>query len=91
MGRVVDKFVAAVAERLRERRVELELDGSAREWLAAKGYDPVFGARPMARVIRGELEDRLADELLFGRLARGGRVRVAAGADGLAIEVVGEG
>jgi ATP-dependent Clp protease ATP-binding subunit ClpA len=91
MGRVVDKFVAEVAERLRERRVALELGPSARAWLAEKGYDPVFGARPMARVIRTELEDRLAQELLFGRLARGGRVRVDAGPEGLGIAVDAEG
>jgi len=87
MSRVVDKFVAEVAEQLRERRVALELSDAAREWLAAKGYDPVFGARPLARVIQTELKDRLADEVLFGRLARGGRVRVDTGADGLAIEI----
>jgi ATP-dependent Clp protease ATP-binding subunit ClpA len=89
MGRVVEKFVAEVAEQLRERRVAIELSDAARSWLAGKGYDPVFGARPMARVIQTELKDRLADELLFGRLARGGRVRVDAGPDGLAIEVEG--
>ncbi|HZO08656.1 MAG TPA: ATP-dependent Clp protease ATP-binding subunit ClpA [Myxococcota bacterium] len=91
MGRVVDKFVAEVAEQLGERRVVLELADSAREWLAAKGYDPVFGARPLARVIQTELKDKLADEVLFGRLARGGRVRVEAGAAGLEIAVVAEG
>jgi ATP-dependent Clp protease ATP-binding subunit ClpA len=90
MGRVVDKLVAEVARQLQERRVELELCPAARAWLAEKGYDPVFGARPMARVIRSELEDRLADELLFGRLARGGRVRIDAGAEGLRVEVAGE-
>jgi ATP-dependent Clp protease ATP-binding subunit ClpA len=90
MGRVVDKFVAEVAEQLRERRVALELGAAARSWLAEKGYDPVFGARPMARVIQTELKDRLADEVLFGRLARGGRVRIDAGPDGLAIEVEAE-
>ncbi len=90
MGRVVDKFVAEVAEQLRERRVALELSEAARSWLAQKGYDPVFGARPMARVIQTELKDRLADEVLFGRLARGGRVRVDAGPEGLSISVEGE-
>jgi ATP-dependent Clp protease ATP-binding subunit ClpA len=91
MGRVVDKFVAEVAEQLRERRVALELSGAARAWLAEKGYDPVFGARPLARVIQTELKDRLADELLFGRLARGGRVRIDAGPEGLRPEVEAEG
>jgi ATP-dependent Clp protease ATP-binding subunit ClpA len=74
MGRVVDKFVAQVKARLRERKVELALTEAARGWLAEKGYDPDFGARPMARVIQTELEDKLSDELLFGRLAKGGKV-----------------
>jgi ATP-dependent Clp protease ATP-binding subunit ClpA len=87
MGRVVDKFVAEVSEQLRERRVRLELSEAARGWLAEKGYDPLFGARPLARVIQTELKDRLADELLFGRLVRGGRVRIDAGPDGLVPEV----
>ncbi len=91
MGRVVDKFVAEVAEQLRERRVALELSEPARAWLAEKGYDPVFGARPLARVIQTELKDRLADEVLFGRLARGGRVRIDAGAEGLTLLVEAEG
>jgi ATP-dependent Clp protease ATP-binding subunit ClpA len=91
MGRVVDKFVAEVAEQLRERRVALELSPAARLWLAEKGYDPLFGARPLGRVIQTELKDRLADEVLFGRLARGGRVRIDAGPAGLAIEVAAEG
>jgi ATP-dependent Clp protease ATP-binding subunit ClpA len=91
MGRVVDKFVAEVAEQLRERRVLLELSERARAWLAEKGYDPLFGARPLARVIQTELKDRLANEVLFGRLARGGRVRVDAGPGGLVTAVEAEG
>jgi ATP-dependent Clp protease ATP-binding subunit ClpA len=74
MGRVVDKFVTQVQARLEERKVKLELTPAARGFLAERGYDPDFGARPMARTIQTELEDKLSDELLFGRLARGGRV-----------------
>jgi len=74
MGRVVDKFVKELREQLAERKVELELTDGARAWLAEKGYDPDFGARPLARVIQTELKDRLADDLLFGPLAKGGRV-----------------
>jgi ATP-dependent Clp protease ATP-binding subunit ClpA len=74
MGRVVDKFVTQVQARLKERRVELELTEGARALLAEKGYDPDFGARPLARTVQSELEDKLADELLFGRLVRGGKV-----------------
>jgi len=76
MGRVVDKFVAEVEGQLAERKVKIELDAAARAWLARKGYDPDFGARPLARTIQTELKDRIVDDLLFGPLARGGVVRV---------------
>jgi len=76
MSRVVDKFVAEVEGQLKERRVTIELSPAARMWLAEKGYDPDFGARPMARLVQTELKDRIVDDLLFGSLAKGGRVRV---------------
>jgi ATP-dependent Clp protease ATP-binding subunit ClpA len=88
MGRVVDKFTREVAAQLAERGVVLELGDDARDWLAHKGYDPVFGARPLARVIQVELKDKLADDLLFGALAKGGRVRVSAGGTELRFDVV---
>ena len=88
MGRVVDKFVREVEEQLRERRILLELDASARDWLAEKGYDPDFGARPLARVIQTELKDRLAEDVLFGPLAKGGRVRVTFAEGALRFEVL---
>jgi ATP-dependent Clp protease ATP-binding subunit ClpA len=78
MGRVVDKFVAELAVQLAARKVALEVAPGARDWLARKGYDPDFGARPLARVIQTEVKDRISDELLFGRLAGGGTVRVDA-------------
>ena len=78
MGRVVDKFVREVEEQLRDKKVQIALTDAAREWLAEKGYDPDFGARPMARVIQTELRDKLSEELLFGKLARGGKVTVDA-------------
>ncbi|MEZ4218232.1 MAG: ATP-dependent Clp protease ATP-binding subunit ClpA [Myxococcota bacterium] len=85
MGRVVDKLVREVEGQLAERRVAIELTPAARAWLAQKGYDREFGARPLARVVQRELKDPLADDVLFGRLARGGRVVVDApdGADAL--------
>jgi ATP-dependent Clp protease ATP-binding subunit ClpA len=76
IGRVVDKFVLQLEEQLADRNVTIELDASARTWLAEKGYDPLFGARPLARVIQEHIKKPLADELLFGRLAKGGMVRV---------------
>jgi ATP-dependent Clp protease ATP-binding subunit ClpA len=87
MELVVDKFVAEVEAQLRERKVRIELTPGARRWLAQRGYDPDFGARPLARVIQTELKDRLSDELMFGALAKGGRVRVDRGGDRLAFEV----
>ncbi|MGN0008845.1 MAG: ATP-dependent Clp protease ATP-binding subunit ClpA [Desulfovibrionaceae bacterium] len=79
MGAIVDKFVAEIARTLRGRRVELLLTDGARQWLARRGYDALMGARPLRRLLRTELEDRLAHELLFGWLRHGGRVRVEAG------------
>jgi ATP-dependent Clp protease ATP-binding subunit ClpA len=76
MGKVVDKFVKEVEGQLAERKVKIELGADARAWLAKKGYDPDFGARPMARTIQVELKDRIVDDLLFGALAGGGVVRV---------------
>jgi ATP-dependent Clp protease ATP-binding subunit ClpA len=81
MSRVVDKFVREVQDQLAERKVELELTAAAKDWLAAKGYDPTFGARPLGRVIQVELKDRLSDDLLFGPLAKGGHVVVDLGED----------
>jgi len=81
MLRVVDKFVHEVEAQLAEKKVQIELTPAARAWLAEKGYDKNFGARPLARVIQTEVKDKLADELLFGKLAKGGKARVDA-ADG---------
>ncbi|MCS7268238.1 MAG: ATP-dependent Clp protease ATP-binding subunit ClpA [Geminicoccaceae bacterium] len=74
---VVDKFVKELAAQLADRRVSLEVDEKARAWLAEKGYEPLYGARPLARVIQEHIKRPLADELLFGRLAKGGKVKVS--------------
>jgi ATP-dependent Clp protease ATP-binding subunit ClpA len=76
IGRVVDKFVLQLEEQLADRNVMIELDDSARAWLADKGYDRLFGARPLARVIQEHIKKPLAEELLFGQLSKGGIVRV---------------
>jgi ATP-dependent Clp protease ATP-binding subunit ClpA len=75
IGRVVDKFVLQLEEQLADRNVTIELDKGARDWLAQKGYHPQFGARPLGRVIQDSIKKPLAEELLFGRLAKGGIVR----------------
>jgi len=76
IGRVVDKLLLQLKEQLADRSVTIELDASARAWLVEKGYDPLFGARPLARVIQEHIKKPLADELLFGRLSKGGIVGV---------------
>ncbi|HEY5452384.1 MAG TPA: ATP-dependent Clp protease ATP-binding subunit ClpA [Polyangia bacterium] len=81
MGRIVDKFVAELAAQLGERKVKIELTDAARAYLAKKGYDPMNGARPLARVIADEVKRPLTDELLFGKLSTGGGT-VRLGADG---------
>ncbi|MBE0575785.1 MAG: ATP-dependent Clp protease ATP-binding subunit ClpA [Desulfuromonadales bacterium] len=74
---VVDKFIRQLQVSLKERKVTLTLTDGARRDLARRGYDPVFGARPLGRLIESEIGNVLADEILFGRLSRGGKVRVA--------------
>ena len=76
--RVVDKFILELDAQLNERRVFLQLTPAGRSYLADKGYDPTFGARPMARLIQNEIKRVLADEILFGRLRDGGRVTIDA-------------
>ncbi|MCB1552940.1 MAG: ATP-dependent Clp protease ATP-binding subunit ClpA [Xanthomonadales bacterium] len=85
--RVVDKFIIELETQLHEKQVALTVDPDARRWLAEHGFDPQMGARPMARVIQEQIKRPLADELLFGKLEHGGRVRVAVGEKGLHIEV----
>ncbi len=74
MSRVVDKFIMELEAQLSDRDVTIELDETAREWLAKKGYDKRFGARPLARVIQEQVKKPLAEELLFGKLSKGGSV-----------------
>jgi ATP-dependent Clp protease ATP-binding subunit ClpA len=74
--RVVEKFIIELEAQLDDRDVSVELSDKALEWLAKKGYDKIFGARPLARVIQEHIKKPLADELLFGKLAKGGLVKV---------------
>ena len=76
MVRVVDKFIRQLQASLGERKVSLKLSKAARLDLARRGYDPVFGARPLGRLIESEIGDVLADEILFGHLVKGGQVRI---------------
>ena len=76
VGRVVEKFVLQLEAQLADRNVTIELSSAAKEWLAERGYDRMYGARPLARVIQEHIKKPLAEELLFGRLVGGGSVRV---------------
>jgi ATP-dependent Clp protease ATP-binding subunit ClpA len=83
METIVEKFVMQLEAQLAERRVAITLTPEARVWLAAKGYDPVFGARPLARVIQRQVRDPLTDQILFGALEHGGTVTIGAPDDHL--------
>jgi ATP-dependent Clp protease ATP-binding subunit ClpA len=76
MEQIVDKFVLQLEQQLAERHVAITLTDEARAWLAVKGYDPVFGARPLARVVQKEVRDPLTDQILFGALEHGGTVTI---------------
>jgi ATP-dependent Clp protease ATP-binding subunit ClpA len=77
VGRVVEKFVMQLEAQLADRNVTIELSSSAKEWLAERGYDRLYGARPLGRVIQEHIKKPLAEELLFGKLTKGGAVKVA--------------
>jgi ATP-dependent Clp protease ATP-binding subunit ClpA len=83
METIVEKFILQLEAQLAERRVAITLTPDARTWLAGTGYDPIYGARPLARVIQREVRDRLTDEILFGQLENGGTVTIGAGESGL--------
>ncbi|HJL20355.1 MAG TPA: ATP-dependent Clp protease ATP-binding subunit ClpA [Sandaracinaceae bacterium LLY-WYZ-13_1] len=80
--KVVDKEVRLLQEQLEERQVRVELTDEAREWLAEKGYDPAFGARPMGRTVEAHMKKPLAEAILFGELKGGGTVRFDVAEDG---------
>jgi ATP-dependent Clp protease ATP-binding subunit ClpA len=90
IGHVVDKFVIELEAQLDERNVTIEVDDAARAWLAEHGYDPQMGARPMARLIQDRIKRALAEELLFGRLERGGHVRVGVSSGDLSFDIESE-
>jgi ATP-dependent Clp protease ATP-binding subunit ClpB len=85
MDGIVDVQMARLLKRLAGRKIALELDDSARKWLADEGYDPVYGARPLKRVIQKALQDPLAEAILAGDILDGAAVPVTAGPDGLII------
>ena len=86
MEMIAEKFILQLETQLAEQRVAITLDLEARAWLGKKGYDPVYGARPLARVVQTEIRNPLTDEILFGKLEHGGTVRIRLHNDALAFE-----
>ncbi len=87
---VVDKFIIQLESQLEEKKVSLIVEDSARDWMAKEGYDEKMGARPMARLIQEHIKKPLAEEVLFGKLSKGGKVRVVRTDDGLDFEFTPE-
>ena len=85
MDGIVAIQLSRLEKRLAQRKITLDLDEGARKWLADEGYDPVFGARPLKRVIQRALQDPLAEMLLAGNIKDGETVQVSAGSDGLIV------
>jgi ATP-dependent Clp protease ATP-binding subunit ClpB len=85
MDVIVDIQIGRLQKLLDDRKIEIHLDESARTWLADKGYDPAYGARPLKRVIQRNVQDRLAELLLEGKIKDGETVNVSAGLDGIMI------
>ena len=88
VARVVDKFILQLELQLADRDVHIKLDDDAKEWLTTKGYDKLYGARPMGRLIQEKIKQPLAEELLFGKLVHGGEVMVHLKDNALAFEIV---
>ncbi len=87
VSRVVDKFILQLELQLAEQNVHIQFDSDAREWLGKRGYDRLYGARPMGRLIQDKVKQPLAEELLFGKLDHGGEVHVSVKDDKLAFEL----
>ena len=87
VSRVVEKFILQLELQLADREVHISLDDEAKTWLTAKGYDKLYGARPMGRLIQEKIKQPLAEELLFGKLVHGGEVHVSIKDDAPAFEL----
>jgi ATP-dependent Clp protease ATP-binding subunit ClpB len=83
MGKIVDIQMQRLQKLLAERKITLQLDDKAKEWLGQKGYDPAYGARPLKRVIQKYVQDPLAEMVLAGKIHDGEKVVITAGKDGL--------
>ncbi len=86
MTRIVDIQLDRLKKLLADRKITIQLDDKAREWLGDKGYDPAYGARPLKRVIQKYVQDPLAEQVLAGKIHDGETVKISAGKDGLVIQ-----
>ena len=89
--KVVDKFIMQLEVQLSDRQVDIVLDDAARNWLALKGYDKAYGARPLSRLVQEQIKKPLADHLLFGDLEQGGVVEVSVVDDALQVSAAASG
>ncbi len=89
VGKIVDKFLRELEVQLKDRKISFELTSNARAWLAENGFNPVLGARPMGRLIQKEIKDPLAEEILFGKLKKGGKVKIDHSEGKIKFEFVG--
>lgn len=86
--KIVVKFIRELEEQLAEKRIRIQLSDTARRWLAEKGYDTVYGARPLGRLIQERIKNQIADEILFGKLQKGGTVKISLAKDELAFKFI---
>ena len=87
MEKVVEKFTAEINIQLSPRKIRIQLLPEARIWLAKKGYDPQYGARPLSRLIQNQIKDVLSDRILFGNLEKGGTVQIGLDGDKLTFDI----
>jgi len=88
MKKIVKKFIASLSVELHTRKISLQLTPAAIEWFANQGYDPKMGARPLERIIKKEIQEKLANEILFGKLAKGGKVKVSTKGKALSLKIL---
>jgi ATP-dependent Clp protease ATP-binding subunit ClpA len=88
VARVVEKFILQLELQLAERNVHIAMDDETKAWLTSRGYDKLYGARPMGRLVQEKIKQPLAEELLFGKLIHGGEVKVTIKDDAPAFEIV---
>jgi ATP-dependent Clp protease ATP-binding subunit ClpA len=89
VARVVDKFILQLELQLADRGVHISLDDESKAWLTTRGYDRLYGARPMGRLVQEKIKQPLAEELLFGKLIHGGEVKVRIKDNAPAFEIIG--